>query len=178
MHPPNSPFFNRFRIDSLQILNEKTLIDRSYKPAVSWMSDAGLVNNDPSVIYKNLGFSLGMSLTLPIYDGNQRKLNYVKLQMSEETRKGYEDFFRKQYDSQLQQLNNELQRTQAMIPKLVQQLSVAESIVRLDRDLLNNGGISVTDFVIAVKNLMNFRSNLNKYQVKELRIMNEINYWE
>jgi len=174
----NSPFFDQFRIDSLKLLNEKTLIDRSYKPAVNWMSDAGLVNNDPSVIYKNLGLSLGMSLTLPVYDGNQRKLNYTKLKLSEETRKGYKDFFSQQYDQQVHQLNIELRRTQDVIPKLEQQLKVAESIIKLDRDLLNNGGITITDFVIAVKNLVTFKQNLIQYQVKALRIINEINYWE
>jgi outer membrane protein TolC len=176
--PKNSPFFERFRIDSLQIINEKILIDRNYKPAVSWMTDAGLVNNDPAVIYKNLGLSAGMSLTLPVYDGNQRKLNYSKLKLSEDTRKGYEDFFKQQYSQQVQQLNKELRQTLDVIPKLEQQLKIAESIIRLDRDLLNNGGITITDFVIAVKNLVTFTQNLNEYQVKVLRISNEINYWQ
>ena len=176
--PHESPFFYRFRIDSLKLLNEKTIIDRSYKPAINWMSDAGLVNNDPTLIYKNFGLSIGMSLTLPIYDGNQRQLNYRKIKMSEETRKGYEDFFRQQYDRQLLQLNDELKRTYEIVPKLKQQYTLAESIVRQDKELLNMGGISVIDFVIAVKNLITIKQNLNQNEIKVLRIINEINYWE
>jgi outer membrane protein TolC len=174
----HSPFFLHFMIDSLNIQNEKTIIDRNYKPSVNWLTDAGLVNNDPMMIYKNFGISIGMSLTLPVYDGNQRKLNYQKLKMSEETRKGYSDFFRQQYDQQLQQLNEQLLRTMDIIPKLKHQLEMAEVIVRQDKDLLNNGGITITDYVLALKNLKIFRKNLNQYQVDALRIINEINYWE
>ncbi len=174
----HSPFFLHFMIDSLNIQNEKIIIDRNYKPSVNWLTDAGLVNNDPMVIYKNFGISIGMSLTLPVYDGNQRKLNYQKLKMSEETRKGYEDFFRQQYDRQLLQLNDELKRTFEIVPKLKQQYTLAESIVRQDKELLNMGGISVIDFVIAVKNLITIKQNLNQNEIKVLRIINEISYWE
>jgi hypothetical protein len=98
--------------------------------------------------------------------------------MSEETRKGYSDFFRQQYDQQLQQLNEQLHRTIDIIPKLKHQLEMAEVIVRQDKDLLNNGSITITDYVLALKNLMIFRKNLNQYQIDALRIISEINYWE
>ena len=173
----DSPFLRKFRIDSLQIMNEKAIIDRSYKPVVSWMSDAGLINNDPSLIYKNFGVSLGMTLTMPIYDGNQRVLNYRKLQYSEETRKNYEGYFKQQFDQQVIQLNEELSRTIAAIPKMKQQLSLGEKIVSEERLLLNSGGVSVTDLINAVKNLLSLKRSLNQYELKVMGIVNEINYW-
>jgi outer membrane protein TolC len=175
---PASPFFHHFVIDSLQLMNQKTIIDRSYKPVISWMSDAGLVNNDPAVIYKNFGLSLGISMTFPVYDGNQRQLNYRKLRISEDTRKGYEEFFRQQFNRQLAQLHDELNRTNEVIPKLKKQYSLAESLVRQDKELLNMGEVSVSDLVIAMKNLISIRQNLNQNEIKVLRIINEINYWE
>jgi outer membrane protein TolC len=74
-----SPFFTRFVVDSLKIQNEKILVDRNYKPSINWFSDAGLLNNLPRDINKNFGFSVGLNLTVPIYDGKQRnKLRKVK----------------------------------------------------------------------------------------------------
>jgi outer membrane protein TolC len=174
----NSPFFRKFRIDSLQLINEKTLIDRNYKPVVSWFSDAGMINNDPSVIYKNFGLSLGMSLSLPIYDGNQRKLSYRKLQLDEDTRRGYQDYFSRQYDSQLIRLNDELRRTQALIPGMKKQLATAESIIRMEKELLNAGSVSVTDYILALRNLVTIRQNLVQNQVKVQQVINEIRYWQ
>jgi outer membrane protein TolC len=174
--PSDSPLFQRFKIDSLSIENERLLIDRHYKPDIKWFSDAGVVNNEPKIIYQNFGVSLGLSLALPVYDGNQRKLNIQKLQASEETRKTYEEFFKIQYDQQRLQLNNELHKNLQLVPQLKKQMELSRELIKQDKLLLNQGGISITDYIIAVKNFISFQKNLNDYEVKALQIMNEINY--
>jgi outer membrane protein TolC len=178
VRPENSPHFLRFRFDSLSIQNEKLMLDRSYKPVVNWVADAGLVNNDPSVIYKNFGASVGFSLSLPVYDGNQRRLNYEKLINAEETRLAYEHSFHNQYDEQLNQLNKELELSREILPQIKEELDLATSIIRQDKDLFNSGGISITDYLLAVRNYISIQQYLNQYQVKILQIINEINYWK
>jgi len=174
--PINSPLFQRFKIDSLSIQNEMLLIDRHYKPEIKWFSDAGIINNEPKVIYQNFGVSLGLSLALPVYDGNQRKLNIRKLRTSEETRKSYEDFFKLQYDQQLQQLTSELEKTRKLIPQLKKQINMSGELIKQDKLLLNRGGISITDYLMAVKNFISIQKDLNQYTVRSLEILNEINY--
>lgn len=175
--PDNSPYFERFVVDSLNIQNEKILIDRNYKPSVSWFSDAGLLNNLPREINKNFGFSVGLNLTVPIYDGQQRKLNYEKLKIAENTRLNYAGYFKQQFSQQLRQLLSELKQTQELISQVEQQLGFAESVIMQDKHLLNSGNISITDYIAALKNYISVRKNLNLYQVKILQIMTEINYW-
>jgi outer membrane protein TolC len=172
------PIFLRFKLDSLMICNEKVLIDRNYKPEVRWFSDAGLLSNDPGVIYKNLGVSLGLSLSLPVYDGNQRNLNFEKLSVSEESRSNYQDYFKMQFNKQLHQLNEELRKTREVIPPLKEQLELAASIIKQSKTLLNTGELSITDYIIAIKNYITIQVNLNQYEIKILRIINEINYWQ
>lgn len=173
----NSPFFARFKVDSLKIQNEKLLIDRNYKPSINWFTDAGLLNNIPQDIYKNFGFSIGLSLSVPIYDGKQRKLNYDKLQIAENTRTNYAGYFKQQFNQQQQQLANELKRTQELIPQVNEQLAFAESVIKQDKYLLNTGNISITDYVAALKNYISVKRSFNQYQVRILQITTEINYW-
>ncbi len=173
-----SLFFERFTVDSLRIRNDMLLNERGYKPRVAWYSDAGLINNDPSLIYKNLGFSFGMTFSMPVFDGNQRKLNIEKLKTAEATRSNYRDFFRVQYLQQRRQLNQALKQTGDLIPRLNSQLELAGSIVRQDKQLLATGGISITDYIIALKNYIAIQSNLNQYRIRLLQIINEINYWK
>jgi outer membrane protein TolC len=173
----SSPYFQRFRIDSLSILNQKTLLDRNYKPSVRWFTDAGIVNNDPKLIYQNFGVSLGFSFSIPVYDGNQRSLNYEKLKTYEETRKNYQEYFNVQYEQQLRQLNDELEKTQALIPQIMEEMNLAEGVIRQYTELIQTGGISVTDYILAIRNYLSIQQYLNQYQVKILRIINEINYW-
>lgn len=173
----NSPFFNRFVADSLKIQNEKLLVDRNYKPSINWFSDAGLLNDLPRDISKNFGFSMGLSLSVPIYDGQQRRLNYEKLKIAENTRTNYAGYFKQQFSQQLQQLYMELKKTQEIIPQVNQQLGFAESVIKQEKYLINAGNISVTDYVTALKNYISIKRNLNQYQVKILQIITEINYW-
>ena len=173
-----SIFFQRFVIDSLRIRNDLLLTDRGYKPKMGWYTDAGMVNTDPSTVYKNFGMSFGLSISVPVFDGNQRKINLEKLKTSESTRLNYRDFFRVQYLQQVHQLNLSLKQTNDLLPRLQKQLDLAESIIRQDKQLLNNGGISITDYIIALKNYIAIQSNLNQYRIRVLQIVNELNYWK
>lgn len=172
----NSPLFHRFVIDSLKIANEKTRIDRKYKPAFNWFSDAGLVNNKPKFIYQNFGLSLGMSMSLPVYDGNRRKLSYSKLRSSEEIRKNYEEFFRLQYALQLRQLEEELAKTRKLAGDNKEQVKLASELIAQDKSLFKYGTVSVTDYILALKNLLDVHQNEARYRIRELQIINEINF--
>jgi len=176
--PGHSPFFERFRIDSLRIANEKIFINRNYKPAINWFSDAGLINNDPMVIYQNFGLSIGLNFTVPVYDGNQRKLNFQKLKTEEDSRSGYAAAFKREYDQRLQQLLKELDQTSALLPLDQSQTRNSELLVSQQRELVSKGAGSITDYLIAVKNYLSARRNLNQHEVRILQIRNEINYWK
>lgn len=172
----NSPFYNRFVIDSLKIQNEKLLINRNYKPNVSWVTDAGLVNNLPSEIPKNFGFSVGLALTVPIYDGHQRALNHKKLQLEENTRASYADYYKLQRSKQLQQLYYELAQTQAIEPEIKQQIDLTESVLKLNKSTLNSGSTTILDYVVAIKNFISVKRAYNQNILKTQQLITEINY--
>jgi outer membrane protein TolC len=172
-----SPFFQRFRVDSLRIKNEQSLVDRNYKPTLSWFSDAGLINNDPRVIYQNFGLSFGLNFTLPVYDGNQRKLKYLQLNMEEESRKNYAAAFAQEYDNHKRQLLDELKMTKEQLPGLELQEKNAGLLIREEKDLVRMGAASITDYLNAIKNYLSIHRSLNQYEVRLLQIQNEINFW-
>lgn len=173
----NSGFFRMYRLDSLAIRNQKLLIDRSYKPNIYWNADAGLMNNDPRIIYKNFGASIGLSMTLPLLDGSQKRLNQAKLDISEETRRYYQTSFELQFDENMRQLTRQLELTKQLMPEIREELAMAETVVTQDKELLNSGGISVTDYLLAVRNYLDIQQHLTQYEIKILLIINEINYW-
>ena len=176
--PENSPFFRKFVIDSLKIQTEKLLVDRKYKPTISWFSDGGLINNEPAYLYQNFGISFGLSLSLPVYDGNQRKYNYSKLRVQEETRKNYQDFFRAQYNAQLKQLKDELDKVGSLYRDNEKQVLLVKQLVEDERALLNTGSISITDYILALKSLIEAVNEGIQYQIRAQYIINEINFWK
>ena len=176
--PGNSLFFKKFAIDSLKIQTEKLLIDRKYKPVVNWFSDGGLINNEPAYLYQNFGISFGMSLSLPVYDGNQRKYNYSKLRIQEETRRNYRDFVRAQYDAQLKQLKEELDNVRLQAVDNDRQVEVVKMLVAQERAELNSGTLTITDYILALKNLIEALHEGVQYQIRAQYILNEINFWK
>ena len=174
----NSLFFTRFLIDSLLIRNEKLIIDNRYKPAVNWFADGGMVNNEPRYLYQNLGISIGITMTLPVFDGNQRKISYDKIRMREETRKSYQSNFRFRYHNQLKQLQAELENIQLSMKENEKQVSLVRELVTADKIMLNTGSLPVSDYILALKNLIEAKHAGLLYQIRAQFILNEINFWK
>jgi hypothetical protein len=174
--PEHSLLFRRFQIDSLLIINDKYLLDRKYKPAVKWFADGGIVNNEPRYLYQNFGVSAGMSMTLPVFDGNQRKLSYDKIRIHEDTRKSYQENFLLQYRSGLQQLQVELSKTRMLMKENEKQVALVNELLAADNSLLDSGQISITDYILAMKNLVEAKHAGLLYQIRAQYVLNEINF--
>ncbi|MDQ6905101.1 MAG: hypothetical protein M3139_19085, partial [Bacteroidota bacterium] len=68
----SSAFLLKYKVDSLRLVNEKALIAVGYRPRVNLFADAGYQTTFYSAPYKNFGATVGVNLTIPIYDGHQR----------------------------------------------------------------------------------------------------------
>lgn len=173
----NSPLFEKYRIDSMLILSERRLVDIRYKPKLNWAVDAGIMAATPSRLLNYSGMSFGIGASVPIFDGHQRKLDYQKLDLSERTRSNYAGFFKTQYDVQLQQLNSEFAATQELLDEAKSQLKISESLIDMSRRELNTGDISVTDFIVFLRNNIDLRNSVTQAQIRSWQLTNEINYW-
>jgi outer membrane protein TolC len=140
-------------------------------------ADAGYVSSLLTLPYKNFGTSFGFNLSVPIYDGRQRKLQYRKIQISEETRKGYRDFFKKQYSQQVAQLMKQLQSTQELIDQINKQIKYSEGLIQVNTKLLVTGDVRIADLIIALNNYLTAKNLLTQNTVNRLQLINQINYW-
>jgi outer membrane protein TolC len=113
----NSVFYKRYITDSLRIRNERRLIDYSYRPTFTAFTDAGFNSSLQNTPYKNIGFSFGVNIKMPLYDGRQRNLKYQKLDIEESIRLTNKSFFISQYNQQVAQLNIQLHATDELFEK-------------------------------------------------------------
>lgn len=173
----HSIFFRQFQLDSLGILNRRKLTDLNYRPRLSWFGDAGYNSTWTTEGYKNFGFSFGFSLSVPIYDGRQRRIQYRKLSIEEDTRKNYEDFYHRQYQQQVLQLHQQLDAIQSLMPDLEHQVRYTDALIKANSRLLASGDVKIADMVIAVNNLLAVKNQITQNQVARLELINQINYW-
>ena len=94
------------------------MIDFSYKPKIGVFADGGYNSDFMGQAYKNFGVSAGFNFTMPIYDGGQRKMQYRKLSLEEETRQNYKAFFDVQYRQQIAQLNQQISENDNLLNEI------------------------------------------------------------
>jgi hypothetical protein len=174
--PAEYIFLKQFGIDSLQIINEKTALDLKYRPAVTWFADAGVLTSKPFNFYRHFGASAGISFTVPIYDGHQKKLDEQKLSLKEETRFSYKNSSRKVYDQQFLRLKGEMEGMEEVKIKIENQLAISDQLVKSLKAQLESGIIMMTDYINAIKNYRNISRNLNLVNIEILLLRNEMNY--
>jgi outer membrane protein TolC len=173
----NTTFYQQFVIDSLQLRNSDTQINLAYRPKINLYTDGGFNSTLALDPYKNFGVSAGVSLSIPIYDGKQRKMQHDKIDISEQTRKNYQDFYARQYYQQLQQLRQQLQSTQEVIDQASIQINYAEGLMQANKQLLVHGDVRIADYVIAINNYLNAKNIITQHIINKYQLINQINYW-
>jgi hypothetical protein len=171
-----TPSYIQFKIDSIRIENEKTAVDIKYKPKINWFADAGFLTSNPWNFYKHFGYSVGIGLNIPVYDGKQRELEKQKLTFDENSRKGYENSYRKQYFQQIQQLRDELKILNETSVQLENQIKTSDQLVRAFKEQLEAGIIQMTEYINALKNFKSISRNINLINIQKLQVINEINF--
>lgn len=173
-----STFFRQFYIDSLTLRNNRAEVDTRYRPSLNWFANAGLNSSYILTAYRNFGASAGINLSVPIYDGKQRQLEYHKLDLSEDTRLQYAHFFNHQYDQQVTMLIQQLKSSDALVEQIRSRMDNTNLLIELNRKLLNTGDVRITDFILAINSYLTIKNDLNQAEIGRWQIINQLNYWE
>lgn len=172
-----SVFAKQFEVDSLKIINQNKLIDTAYKPSLSLLGDAGYMSSLTYEAHKNFGVSVGLGMSIPIYDGHQRALQHQKNETALATNLAYKANFNKQYQQQLLLLNQKLKQVIEIENQLQSQLQIADALIDANKKLLLSGDAQITDFVIAIGNVITINNTISQNKINKLQIINELNYW-
>ena len=172
----NTAFYQQFTIDSLQISANDQLIDIPYRPVVSVFGDAGFNSTFLSQGWKNFGFSAGVSASILLYNGDQKRLQHEKTVLLENTRKGYRDYFLQQYHQEIEQARQQLDRLQKIDASVQEQLPAARLLVEANGRLLRTGDARVIDYLVAINNLLNIQNQMIQNQINRLQILNQLHF--
>jgi hypothetical protein len=114
---------------------------------------------------------------MPIYDGGQRKMQYRKLSLQEETRENYKAFFNVQYRQQIAQINQQISENDNLLTQIDEQIKYSESLVKVDTQLLQTGDVRIADLILAVNNYLTIKNLRTTTSINKLQLINQLNYW-
>jgi outer membrane protein TolC len=173
----NSIFFRQYKLDSLKLVNSRQLIDFSYKPKIDLTANGGYNSDFMGQAYKNFGVSAGVNFTMPIYDGGQRKMQYRKISLQEETRENYKAFFDVQYRQQIAQLKQQISENENLLAQIDEQIKYSESLIKVDTQLLQTGDLKIADLILAINNYLTIKNLRTTTNISKLQLINQLNYW-
>jgi len=173
----NTVYYQKFTTDSLLLKNNDIQVDLNYKPKISLYADAGYLSSFAYQSYKNFGTSVGINLSMPIYDGKQKKMQHDKIAIAEQTRQQYRDYFKTQYNQEIAQLVQQLQAADEIIAEATDQIKYTEGLMQANRKLMTTGDAHIADYIIALNNYLNAKNIITQNTTNKLQIINQINYW-
>lgn len=173
----SSPFILKYKIDSLRLENERAIIKYQYRPKVNLFGDAGYQSSFILTPYKNFGYNFGINLTVPIYDGHQRRLRFSKLDIEERTRQKQREFFYNQFHQQILQLQQQLNDLQNLAAPINKQIDYLETLIKVNGKLLETGDIRITDYVLALNNYITAKNLVVQNKIAQYQVIQQLNYW-
>lgn len=173
----NSLLYKKYSIDSLKTLNALDQVTLNYKPKLNVFTDAGYQSSLPAQAYKNFGVSVGLNLSIPIYDGGLRKLNITQINLRQQSQNRYRDFYRSQYQLQKMQLQKMIVQYDELINKSKKQLSYSQTLIKANALQLSTGDVRMTDFLLSVRDYQNLRTSIVQNKINQLQIINQLHYF-
>jgi outer membrane protein TolC len=170
-------FFKQFTIDSLKLQNADKQIDFSYKPKISLFADGGYYSSLAYQPYKNFGLNAGFTISVPIYDGGQRKIQHDKISIDEQIRRNYRDFYYSQSSQQINRFLQQLGENKQLSEDISRQLTYARTLIDTYHKLLETGEMQMSDYIIAISNYLTAKNMMVENNVAKYQIINELNYW-
>jgi outer membrane protein TolC len=171
-----SNYYKSFKLDSLRVVSDLKIFEQNYKPHLSFFADAGL-NASYLPTPNRLGFSCGITLKIPIYDGNQLKIEREKSLINIQSI---------EYDKinfQIQQTNNKL-KILNQIDNLTENLSIVDSqlisygkLVEIYGKEINFGDVSIMDYKNLFKDINAKKQEKLMLEMQKQQLINLYNYW-
>ena len=171
-----SIYTQAFTADSLKIANDSEIIKYNYRPKVTAFSDGGYQSSFVQTPYKNFGLGLGLGVSIPIYDGHQKKMLLQQNQLALQTRQKYREQTQRQYQQQIFQIQNQMEQYHKMLKTANQQINYARTLVEANAKQLPTGDVRMVDFILSINNLLNLKGNIIQYNATLFNLQNQIQY--
>ena len=173
-----APSQRQYTLDSLRLLLDRRAVDAAYRPKVSAVLDAGLQSSSylPIALAHSVGIGGGLQVAVPVFDGHQRQLQYQRLALSEQSRRGYRQFVTVQRRQQYEQLEGLIRAADALLARIREQVRVADALVGAARQQLATGDVAILDYLNLVTSYRTLQFSLTQAETDRLRSRFALDY--
>jgi len=171
----NSNFATAYKLDSLNIIADRSINDLKYKPQLDLFADAGLFA--AYLPYPGrIGFSTGISLSWNIFDGHQRNIQREKSDINLQTNEFEKKNFLTQNYISKNKILNQIEAVNQRLQLFEQQADQYDKLYNAYSRELSLGEASVMDFKNLLKDIAAKKQETLLLKMERQLLINSYNY--
>jgi outer membrane protein TolC len=175
---PNAFYYReKYKLDSLNLIMAQNALNVKYLPTLTLTGNGGMLASDFTNIPHNVGFDALLHLNIPIYDGHQRKIVEAQNKITMQNITYARDNFTIQQKNYLQSLQRQIDLFNQSTLKINQLIEKQELLLRLDREKLQGGQLSIIEYVKSLQDYAAAKQSLSQAKTQLMLLVNQYNYY-
>lgn len=162
------PELRLFDLQNEQINLSKNLISKSNLPTVNAFGQAGYGNPGLNMLDNSFQpfYMFGVKANWNVFDWNKSKTEQQALSISEAIVATEKETFVLNTSMQVQEMENEIKKTEAVITTDSEIISLREYVVNSSDSQLKNGVITASEYLVELTNLFEAKTNQKLHEIQ------------
>lgn len=164
----NRPELQLFDLQNEQIELSKTVISKNQLPKVNAFAQAGYGNPGLNMLDNSFQpfYMMGVKANWNVFDWNKAKTDKEALSISKNIVQTEKETFLLQTQMQVQEMENEIRKLEAMMATDTEIISLRESVLQASAAQMKNGVITSSEYMTELTRLYEAKTNLKTHQLQ------------
>lgn len=172
-----SKFMKQFQLDSAEVAAQQQLSELKYQPNVTLFGNSGLNAIKFTGIQNHFGYSIGLHVSVPIFDGNQKSITQQQSRLQQHSIDAYQQQFKNKRQVHLASLRRQLKQNRQQLDLVQQQISQYQDLLKDYQKALSKGILSVVDYLTVLHNYADAQQQRIQTLGQQWQLKNKFNYW-
>ena len=179
INPGPLDYYNvlKFKLDSLNLATQENVFNSKYKPQVSLLGSTGINAADIRNVPHNIGLAAGVHVSIPISDGNQRKLYHRQNAVLLSNQRIYLDNATLLRQNNLRNAKQQIEQWRQTIEMAKEPIQKQELLLDIIKDKVIKGQVTVMDYINALQEYAVLQKNKTLAETNLLLYINQYNYY-
>ncbi len=169
-------FLERYRIDSINIAAQQSVLETNFNPQLNLLGNLGLQSTDLNNIQHHFGTGIGLQLNIPIFNGNQKSIQIQQNKISFDTLTLSRASQIVNVNNSLMGLSKQISMTRETIALNQSQISRQELLLNILQEKLFNGQVSTLEYVRSIEDYALTNQNVLNAKITLMQLINQYNY--
>jgi Outer membrane efflux protein len=176
-NPATFYYQQKFKLDSLNLVAQQNVFNNKYKTQVNVLGSTGINATDIRNVPHNIGLSAGVHVSIPIGDGQQKKIYQKQNSILQANQQNY-------YNNAVMLQQNNLRNAKQQIEQWKQTIEMAkdpiqkqELLLEIIKDKVIQGQVTVMDYINALQDYALMQKNKAIAETNLLLYINLYNYY-